>query len=266
MPEPKVQNILPFTLPSGLSFNMIFVEGGAFDMGDEHGDLWDTCRPVHPVRLSDFYLAEFPMTQSLWRAVAQSPAGKQFGLDEDPSGFKGDMRPVEQVSWDDIEQKFLPALRLLTGHEGFRLPTEAQWEYAARGGKYWNEGYKYAGSDKLPEVGWYDKNSGDETHDVGFHYPNQLGIYDLSGNVWEWCADTWDEEFYEKSKKQGIVSDPCCEQGGYRVVRGGSCFNEDQGCLAANRNYGTPAYRGDDIGFRLALQSVDQSIQPVREQ
>ncbi len=257
MPEP----ILPIQLPSGLSFNMIFVEGGTFDMGDEQGDLREACRPVHPVKLSPFYLAEFPVTQALWRAVAQSPAGKKFELEEVPSGFKGDNRPVETVSWEDIDQKFLPALRLFIGQEGFRLPTEAEWEYAARGGKYSpskeerrdGEPYKYAGSDKLAEVGWYAENSGNETHDVGLHYPNQLGFYDLSGNVWEWCADAWDEKFYEKCKKQGIVPDPCCHEGEFRVVRGGSFFNAAQYCRAANRNLFEPSRRFDLIGFRLAL-------------
>ncbi len=249
MPEP----ILPIHLPKSLSFNMIFVEGGSFDMGDEHGDLSDADRPVHPVSLSDFYLAEFPVTQALWRAVAQSPEGKKFELDEDPSGFKGDNRPVEQVSWDDIEQKFLPAFRLLTGKDGFRLPTEAEWEYAARGGKYCKEGYLYSGSDKLSEVGWHDENSGNETREVGFHYPNQLGFYDLSGNVWEWCADAWDENFYEKSKKLGIIPDPCCKEGGYRVYRGGSSFNEARHCRAAYRAYVGPTFRYGGIGFRLAL-------------
>lgn len=254
MPEPKVQNILPIQLPSGLPFNMIFVEGGTFDMGDEHDDLSEPCRPVHPVKLSPFYLAEFPVTQALWRAVAQSPAGKKFELEEDPSGFKGDNRPVEEVSWLDIDQKFLPALRLFTGREGFRLPTEAEWEYAARGGKYHKEGYLYAGSDKLSEVGWYDKNSGEETHEVGLHYPNQLGFYDLSGNVWEWCADAWDEKFYEKCEKQGIVNNPCCDKGEDRVVRGGSCFSGALYCRAANRFRSEPSDRYGTLGFRLALQ------------
>jgi len=254
--------ILPIQLPNGHTFNMIFVEGGTFDMGDEHDDLWEPCRPVHPVKLSPFYLAEFPVTQALWHAVAQSPAGKKFELDEDPSGFKGNKRPVETVSWEDIEQKFLHALRLFAGREGFRLPTEAEWEYAARGGRYSpskeerraGEPYKYAGSDKLAEVGWYDENSGKETHDVGLHYPNQLGFYDLSGNVYEWCADTWDEKFYEKCKKKGVVPDPCCDKGGLRVVRGGGYFNVDQFCRAANRYHGGPSYRYVCIGFRLALQ------------
>ncbi|MBK8194935.1 MAG: formylglycine-generating enzyme family protein [Lewinellaceae bacterium] len=187
-----------------LPFDMIPVEGGTFDMGDEHGDLPDYCRPVHQVKVSGFYIGKYPVTQAVWKAVMNG---------ENPSRFQSDDRPVEQVSWEDV-QGFIKRLNDLTrdtrpaGHF-YRLPTEAEWEFAARGGKYFTEGYKYAGSDRLKDVGWFADNSGRETKPAGQKQPNQLGIYDMSGNVWEWCEDWFGgTDYYEKCRKVGIVADP----------------------------------------------------------
>ncbi len=235
------------------AFDLVFVEGGIYDMGDEHGDLWSACSPVHPVRVSDFFIGKYPVTQALWKAVMDN---------ENPSFFKGDDRPVEQVSWDDT-RGFIQKLNEKTSDSRpagyiYRLPTEAQWEYAARGGKL-RQGYKYSGSNKLKEVGWFDDNSHGETKPVGLKCPNELGLYDMSGNVYEWCQDWHDSSYYEKCKEQGLVENPeGPKSGSDRVIRGGGWDSGAQGCRAASRfDYG-PDIRGDDVGFRLALslQSV----------
>ena len=242
MPPP-----LRIELPS-YAFEMILVQGGDFRMGTPEGrpDNYGYEHPDHNVSVKDFYLGRYPVTQALWRAVAQ--AAPEFGLEPDPSNFKGDERPVEQVSWDDIKEKFLPAIEKLTGRP-FRLPTESEWEFAARGGPYHEEGYNYAGSDKLREVGWYEANSGNETQPVGLLYPNALGLYDMSGNVWEWCEDDWHGN-YEGAPDDGSawVDGP---RGGYRVRRGGSCWYGPQGCRVACRFSYVPAYRIGYLGFRL---------------
>ncbi|MEI6412143.1 MAG: formylglycine-generating enzyme family protein, partial [Bacteroidota bacterium] len=208
----------------------------------EHGDLWDACRPVHNVTVSDFYISQFPVTQALWKAVMKG---------KNPSNFQGDTLPVEQVPWDDITQQFLPELRNITGLQ-YRLPTEAEWEYAARGGKYHDEGYKYAGSDRLKDVGWFDENSDGGTKPVGQKSANQLGIYDMSGNVYEWCEDDWHGN-YDQAPNDGRAWIDSPVRGAYRVNRGGGWDNDAQYCRTAFR-YG---WRADDrnfyLGFRLAL-------------
>ena len=240
-------------------FTMIAIEGNIdsepFDMG---GESWDSdSLPIHLIRLSDYWLCEYPVTQAVWETV----------MGTNPSDFKGATRPVENVSWNDIADNdninnFLSKLNTMT--EGvrpagmvYRLPTESQWEYAARGGKYWKQyPFDYSGSDKLNEVGWYIANSHSETKPVGLKTPNLLGLYDMSGNVWEWCEDWFDDDFYEKCKKQGIVENPCNrEQGSDRVRRGGGYFNDEQNCRPAIRSYNTPSYCDSNIGFRLALFS-----------
>ena len=232
-------------------FRLHLAPGGTFLMGstDEDKDADADEKPAHPVELDPFYIAEFPVTQDLWTAV----------MGENPAGFPGERRPVENVSWNDITERFLPALHKKT-QKPYRLPTETEWEYAARGGPYWAaENYRYAGSDDLGQVGWYAENSGKETHEVGLLLPNALGLYDMSGNVWEWCADWFSDEWYAESAARGTVKNPTGpEQGVTRVYRGGSCFDDAQACRAAYRYHSGPAYRNDYIGFRLVLspQSV----------
>ena len=229
------------TLPSGLSFCLAHIPGGEFRMGSEAGDKEAEAdeKPAHPVRLDDFYLGEFAVTQDLWEAV----------MGNNPSSFKGARRPVEKVSWDDIQNDFLPKLNQLTG-QNYRLPTEAEWEYAARGGPYWqSEGYRYAGSDLLDQVGWYTENSGQETQEVGLLLPNAMGLYDMSGNVWEWCED-WYGEY-----APGLQTNPKgAVEGVLRVVRGGGWDYDPRDCRAACRSYDGPASRYSFLGFRLALQ------------
>jgi|GEM_PF-2135223 len=260
---------VPLTV-GGHTFRMVPVRGGSFDMGDEHGDLWDACRPVHRVQLDDFWIGQFPVTQALWRAVVESPETgprrrsktRRGSLDPDPSFFKGDHRPVERVPLYDI-QVFLKKLNLLLPGWNFRLPTEAEWEYAARGGHVaHSEGVTashpltmgYAGSEQIDAVAWWHGNSNAETHEVGLKQPNALGLFDMSGNVYEWCEDWYDRKFYEKCLIQGVVENPLNTiSGSGRVLRGGSWDSfPPQECLVAYRYAYGRLYRNTHVGFRLA--------------
>lgn len=232
-------NKIPPPLPD---LDLVFVQGGDFLMGtpkddpDNYGDE----HPVHKVTVPSFYLAKFPVTQRLWRAV--------MGEDPPELAFKSSgNRPVEPVSWDDA-QAFIQQLNERTG-ESYRLPTEAEREYAARGGIY-AQGFKYAGSNRQKEVGWYNGNSHDEAKPVGLKFPNELGLYDMSGNVDEWCQDVWHEN-YEGAPGDGSAWMEGGDQD-RRVVRGGSWINGPYGCRVAYRDGSYQADRGIDIGFRLA--------------
>lgn len=221
---------------NGVVFKMIFVEGGTFSMGSDSGDSNE--KPVHSVTLSDYMIGETEVTQDLWQAVMGS----------NPSNFTGDMqRPVETVSWNDC-QDFIEKLNELTG-EHFSLPTEAQWEYAARGGKY-SEGYVYSGSNTIDDVAWYTENSSSSTHPVKAKQANELGLYDMSGNVWEWCHD-WFDSYTSTS-----VTDPMGpSSGSRRVVRGGGWDYDATYCRVFYRSINSPASKHYRNGFRLALPS-----------
>jgi formylglycine-generating enzyme required for sulfatase activity len=224
---------------------MIPIKGGTFEMGDTLGGGRSDEKPVHSVTLSDFSLCKYPVTQGLWKAV--------MGEGNNPSHFKGDdSLPVETVSWEDT-QVFIAALNKKSGQQ-YRLPTEAEWEYAARGGNQ-SKGYQYSGSNDVKEVAWYDENSKGKTHPVGGLKPNELGLFDMSGNVWEWCQDRFDEKYYEFCTKNGVVVNPVGpDKGVYRVLRGGRYFYGARYCRAAYRSYGEPDDRNSGIGFRLAVQ------------
>lgn len=222
--------------------NMVYVSGGTFTMGatSEQGseanyESYDE-KPTHRVTLSSFYIGKYEVTQAEWKAVMGS----------NPSYFKGDNLPVENVSWNDC-QEFIRKLISLTG-KNFRLPTEAEWEFAARGGKN-SRGYKYSGSNDIGSVAWYYSNSGSKTHPVGQKSPNELGLYDMSGNVWEWCQD-WNGDY--PSSVQTNPTGPI--SGSYRVCRGGSWDYNAGGCRVSFRNFCTPGGRGDSLGLRLAMQ------------
>ena len=226
---------------NGVEFKMIKVEGGTFSMGapsEQISDVFNSEKPVHSVTLSDYYIGETEVTQELWEAVMGS----------NPSGFKGDnQRPVESVNWNDC-QEFIKELNRLTGKK-FRLPTEAEWEYAARGGKYSKDYvYKYSGSNNADEVAWYRDNSGYETHPVKTKKANKLGLYDMTGNVWEWCNDRYGGyQRYSQTNPTGP------SEGEYRVLRGGSYGSDDWFVRVSNRCRSTPDNRYGSYGLRLAL-------------
>ncbi len=223
---------------NGVSFTMIAVRGGTFRMGatsEQGSDAYSDEKPVHSVTLSDYYIGETEVTQELWRAVMGS----------NPSYFEGTNLPVESVSWDDCN-KFIRKLNALTG-ETFRLPTEAEWEFAARGGQK-SRGYKYAGSNNIKDVAWFEDNSRNKTHSVKTKMPNELGLYDMSGNVWEWCGDWFGS--YGSYAQTNPVGSP---SGSIRVSRGGSWGNGARRCRVSYRLSRTPGYRYRDLGLRLLL-------------
>lgn len=224
---------------NGVSFTMVYVQGGTFTMGatsEQGSDVGSDEKPAHSVTLSSYYIGETEVTQALWQAV----------MGNNPSSFTGDNRlPVEEVSWEDC-QTFISRLNSLTSQH-FRLPTEAQWEYAARGGNK-SHGYKYSGSHGLDYVGWYTDNSGSKTHPVKTKQPNELGIYDMSGNVWEWCQD-WYGSYSGSSQTNPIGA----SSGSNRVFRGGSWDNSARYCRSSNRDFITPSIRFSFLGLRLAL-------------
>ena len=250
-PEPDVETITV----NGVSFNMIRVEGGTFMMGatgEQGSDADSDEKPAHQVTLSTYYIGETEVTQALWETVMGS----------NPSDEKGANHPVDNVSWDDC-QTFIEKLNALTGRR-FRLPTEAEWEFAARGGNK-SCSYKFSGSNNIDDVAWYGGNT---TVDMGscevkLKRANELGIYDMSGNVWEWCQD-WYEDYSSSSE-----TNPTGPSGGlFRVNRGGSLDGDAEDCRVSVRSNSEPSFKDIDYGLRLALQSItageEQTAQPVR--
>lgn len=218
---------------NGVQFTMVAVKGGTFTMGATYDDAEVDEEPAHKVTLSDYYIGQTEVTQALWEAVMGS----------NPSNHKGDNLPVENVSWDDC-QVFIQKLNQLTGKQ-FRLPTEAEWEYAARGGRK-SRDYKYAGDDYIGSVAWYSGNSGYETHPVATKQANELGIYDMSGNVWEWCSD-WFGGYQSSSQ-----SDPQGPSSGSRRVYRGGCSIFAWGCRVSFRDCNTPDFCNINLGLRLS--------------
>ena len=219
----------------GVSFKMVGVEGGTFQMGSNSGESHE--KPVHQVKLNSFSIGQTEVTQELWEAVMGS----------NPSNWKGLKLPVEKVSWNDC-QTFITKLNQHTGQQ-FRLPTEAEWEYAARGGNQ-SKGCTYSGSNNIDEVAWYDDNSGDKSHEVATKAPNELGLYDMTGNVCEWCQDWYDDYYYSSSP----INNPTGpSSGSSRVARGGSCYYDATSCRVASRYYSYPTNANGSFGFRLAL-------------
>ena len=234
----SASNAISIPVKDGISIEMVKVEAGTFMMGAtskmKHSYDWE--KPVHQVTLTnDYYMGKYEVTQALWQAVMGS----------NPSNFKGDNLPVETVSWNDC-QKFISKLNSLTGRK-FRLPTEAEWEYAARGGKK-SRGYQYSGSSNISDVAWYYGNSDIKPHTVGTKQANELGIYDMSGNVWEWCQDRYGS--YSSSSQTNPTGS---DSGSVRVYRGGGWFHYAEDCRLSYRVYNTPDDHINYLGLRLAL-------------
>lgn len=238
------------TIPvkDGISIEMVKVEAGTFMMGatPEMKNPEDDEKPAHRVVLTkDYYLGKYEVSQALWQAVTGS----------NPSKFKDENLPVECVSWDDC-MAFISKLNDMTGRN-FRLPTEAEWEYAARGGKR-NHGFQYSGGNNLADYAWFDKNSESKTHVIGTKLPNELGIFDMSGNVLEWCQD-WHQD-WSKSKvfSSSIQTNPICQTGEKgHVIRGGCWATDANYCRSSYRNiflYSNGKNgRNSWVGLRLAL-------------
>ena len=237
--EKRNAEIETFTV-NGVEFKMVRVSGGTFQMGatsEQGSDADSDEEPVHSVTLSDYYIGQTQVTQELWQVV----------MGNNPSEFRGDnQRPVENVSWIDC-QKFIEKLNRLTGKD-FRLPTEAEWEYAARGGNK-SRGYKYSGSDNLDTVAWYYYNSGSKTHPVAQKQANELGLYDMSGNVWEWCYDRYGNYSSNSQTNPTGASEGC-----NRVLRGGSWDFHARCVRVSFRNFYTPGYRDNSDGLRLVFK------------
>ena len=263
-----------FPLPNGLDYPLVRVQPGAFIMGSEGEEAYGSERPEHLVRLTrDYYIGVYPITQAIWEVVMDG---------HNPSRFRGDDRPVENVSWldiieggqdDTVSEAFLTRLNrrcsvpdapVALRNFRFRLPTEAEWEYAAKGGhrtaltaaeianppKAAQRYPLYAGSDKLKEVGWYRLNSHGETKAVGLKQPNELGLYDMSGNVYEWCLDEWHDNFNGSPINGDAWIDGISS---YRIIRGGSKSEDMRDCRLTARYLLAPNYRYGASGFRLVL-------------
>ncbi|WP_302428050.1 formylglycine-generating enzyme family protein [uncultured Prevotella sp.] len=238
--QPTVKNSDNISIPvkDGISIDMVRVEAGTFTMGATP-EMEEPCggeKPTHQVTLTnDYYIGKYEVTQALWQAVMGS----------NPSAYKGESLPVERVSWNDC-QVFISKLNRITG-KTFRLPTEAEWEYAARGGKK-GSGHQYSGSSNLSYVAWYEDNSGSKTHAVGSKQANELGIYDMTGNVYEWCQDWYDN--YSSSSQ---VNPTGANSGVFRMFRGGGWFDIARCCRLSYRRSLLPDERCATLGLRLVL-------------
>lgn len=233
-------------------FKMIYVKGGTFIMGAtkepvDKALVWKG--PAHEVTLTkDFYIGECMVTQALWEAVMGTTIEQQQNGKENTQRFfpgVGADYPMYYVSWNEAQEFCIKLCGLL--HKTYVLPTEAQWEFAARGGNKHME-YKYSGSDNVDEVAWYDGNSDKSTHPVGTKKPNELGIYDMSGNVAEWCGDRWG-----KYSGEAQIDPTGPKTGSIRILRGGDWFHDAGACRVSNRGCGNPEEGGSHIGFRVVM-------------
>ena len=223
---------------SQYGIEMVYVRGGAFMTGcttEQGSDCYDYEEQAHQTTVSDFYIGKYEVTQAQWKAV----------MGNDPSHFKGDDLPVENVSWDDA-QEFIKKLNAATG-KAYRLPTGAEWEYAARGGGQ-SRGDKYSGSANVGDVAWYEGNSENKTHPVGTKKANELGIHDMSGNVWEWVSDLYGNN---GNTPQSAPGSP--DGGSFRVIRGGGWGSYARGVRVSNYYNNGSGNRYNILGFRLAM-------------
>ena len=229
----------------GLNMKMVYVEGGTFQMGSNDGSSDE--KPVHSVTLDSYYIAECEVTQAQWEKIMGTTVYQQRDKANSswPMRGVGDNNPMYYVSWEEAKA-FCAKLSELTG-KTYILPTEAQWEYAARAGKH-NDSSQFSGHYMEDVVAWYESNSDQTTHPVKQKRANKLGLYDMSGNVWEWCNDWYGDSYYSSSPQTNPTGP---SSGGYRVVRGGSWYNTASNCRVAARDYNTPSLRDDDVGFRV---------------
>lgn len=228
-----------------LGMSMVYVQGGEFMMGtaEELGEeiFVEDEMPIHKVKLSSYYIGKYEVTQAQYRAV----------MGENPSFYRGDSLrlPVEMISWAKAKE-FCEKLSAKTGKK-YMLPTEAQWEFAAKGGVK-SKGYKYSGSDDLDAVAWHRGNSGDGTNNktfpVGSKAPNELGIYDMCGNVWEWCSDWYKGDYYQEAPNENPAGP---DSGENRSNRGGGVITIDYNCRVANRDANAPDFIAMYLGFRV---------------
>ena len=247
-PKEKVKppKELSLDLGGGIKLELVLVPAGEFLMGspDSEQTAFHSEKPQHRVRITKpFYLGKYLVTQEQWESV----------MGKNPSPFKGTKNPVERVSWDDC-QEFLKRLNEKSGGGKFRLPTEAQWEYACRAGS--TTRYCFGDDESgLGEYAWYDKNSGGRTHPVGEKKPNAWGFFDTHGNVSEWCADWWDASYYRNSP----TDDPTGSSGGaFRVSRGGGWGSGARDCRSANRRIYPPETHSNALGFRVSSGAADK--------
>ena len=253
--NPNTAQVESETMPiktETMQIEMIFVEGGTFTIGctSEQSDICsDREKPAHQVTLSNFYIGKYPVTQAQWREIMGKDIRRQRDMvSEDLMIFdEGDNYPMFYVSWNEA-QEFIKILNEKTD-KSYRLPTEAEWEYAARGGNQ-SKGYKYSGSNIIDEVAWYLYNSDDMTHPVGTKNSNELGIYDMSGNISEWVSD-WYENY--SSNDQTDPKGPAT--GSFRVLRSGGWTDDGRRARVSHRFSSSPDGRDFDLGFRIASSS-----------
>jgi hypothetical protein len=237
--EKKRKDTIGGSILTGV-IDMVFVEGGTFTMGcSKYQSDCDGDENPHKVTVDDFYIGKYEVTQKQWQDV----------MGTNPSIYKNcDICPVENVNWNDV-QEFIQKLNSKTGNN-YRLPTEAEWEYAARGGKQ-SKGYKYSGSNDVDFVAWYVSNSGEKPHPIGQKSSNELGLFDMSGNVWEWCSDLYG--YYSSGERKNPNKNDKGPQ--RRVYRGGSWYSSPKHCRVSNRNSEPHNFSESNIGFRLARPS-----------
>jgi len=226
-------------LGGGVVLEMGYLKGGKFQMGSPNSEIERNSAegPVHEVELDGFWLGKYEVTQEQYQAI----------MGTNPSRFKDPKNPVESVSWDDAVE-FCKRLSQKTG-KTFRLPTEAEWEYACRAGSR----SRFCFGDSVSQLGdyaWYNSNSGNQTQPVGQRQPNAWGLYDMHGNVWEWCSDWYGEDYYGNFPRKNATGPT---SGQYRVLRGGSWFNYPRYCRSAYRLGVTPTNTGVVYGFRVVV-------------
>ncbi len=237
----------------GVSFTMVYVQGGTFTMGatlEQDSDVLGDEKPTHSVTLSSFSIGETEVTQALWQAVMGKNVTQIANRNVMSINGVGSNYPMYYISWDDC-QTFISKLNNLLlnqlGGKHFRLPTEAEWEYAAKGGNK-SRVYKYSGSNNFSDVAWFVGNSNSSSHPVKQKRPNELGLYDMSGNVWEWCSDWYGSYSYSSQ-----INPTGPSSGSYRVLRGGSWFDVISNCHSSFRYYLNSDYKSDYLGLRLVL-------------